>query len=71
MRTAAGRFFALDAQSKMKATTKGGFRGYQWLGQNVTMGRRDRHEAVDLMRELSANHPLLMPGGVSLLMLLW
>ncbi|KAK3210347.1 hypothetical protein GRF29_44g2471131 [Pseudopithomyces chartarum] len=52
-------FFALPLaqKNKIKRYDAGGVeggdgaRGYQGMGENVTMGRRDRHEAVDLYRE--------------------
>jgi hypothetical protein len=39
------------------------FPGYQLIGQNVTYGRRDWHEAIDFIRELPANHRLRSPDA--------
>lgn len=52
-------FFALPVEEKEKikrrdaGTPEGGdgARGYQGMGENVTQGRRDMHEAVDLYKE--------------------
>jgi isopenicillin N synthase-like dioxygenase len=47
------------------ARPRGGARGYQRVGENVTGGRRDAHEALDLYRELSPSEPasLAADGG--------
>jgi isopenicillin N synthase-like dioxygenase len=55
----ARRFFALPIASKNRikrydaGTREGGdgARGYQGMGENVTGGKRDMHEAIDLYRE--------------------
>jgi isopenicillin N synthase-like dioxygenase len=55
----ARQFFALplSTKNKIKRYNAGGpeggdgARGYQGIGENVTAGRRDMHEAVDLYRE--------------------
>jgi isopenicillin N synthase-like dioxygenase len=55
----ARRFFALpiDEKNKIKRHSAGGSeggdgaRGYQGIGENVTGGARDMHEAIDLYRE--------------------
>jgi isopenicillin N synthase-like dioxygenase len=52
-------FFALPTEEKEKIKRRDagapeggdGARGYQGMGENVTQGRRDMHEAVDLYRE--------------------
>ncbi|KAF2804603.1 Clavaminate synthase-like protein [Mytilinidion resinicola] len=49
----AREFFSLPKAQKEKiARAKDGFRGYQGLGENVTLNSRDMHEAVDLYREV-------------------
>jgi isopenicillin N synthase-like dioxygenase len=58
----AREFFALPLEAKNKikryeaAEGGDGARGYQGMGENVTGGKRDMHEAVDLYREWE--HPL-------------
>ena len=55
----ARQFFALpqDQKDKIKRYDAGGkeggdgARGYQGVGENVTMGKKDMHEAIDLYRE--------------------
>jgi isopenicillin N synthase-like dioxygenase len=50
----AARFFALDEATKEELSIGGAnpFRGFQRLGLNVTKGKRDAHEGLDLFREL-------------------
>ena len=54
----ARRFFEQDeackSLSEMQRAGRSMGRGYQKLGQNVTKGKRDQHEAVDMFREFSA-----------------
>lgn len=33
------------------------FAGYQQVGENVTEGQRDWHEAIDLMKHFPSSHP--------------
>jgi isopenicillin N synthase-like dioxygenase len=42
------------------------FRGYQRLGENVTLGRRDAHRALDFLRQLPADACLPAGGSPSL-----
>ncbi|OVA15883.1 Isopenicillin N synthase [Macleaya cordata] len=47
------KFFDLpyDEKVKIKMSAATGFRGYQRIGENVTKGRPDMHEAIDCYRE--------------------
>ncbi|GAV87858.1 2OG-FeII_Oxy domain-containing protein/DIOX_N domain-containing protein, partial [Cephalotus follicularis] len=49
------KFFALPYEEKLKIkmTPAAGYRGYQRLGENVTKGVPDMHEAIDCYREVS------------------
>ncbi|KAJ4295404.1 hypothetical protein N0V90_007416 [Kalmusia sp. IMI 367209] len=55
----ARQFFALPPEEKNKIKRRDagdpeggdGARGYQGIGENVTQGKRDMHEAIDLYRE--------------------
>ena len=49
------RLQAADKQ-QIPITDISHFRGYQRLGTNVTNGRRDWHEAIDLYREVQVLH---------------
>ncbi|CAI5931795.1 unnamed protein product [Closterium sp. NIES-64] len=57
-------FFALadEAKNEIALSKSPIFRGYQRLGENITQGRRDMHEAIDLYREHPADHPLVLSG---------
>ncbi|CAM6025129.1 unnamed protein product [Sphagnum balticum] len=48
------KFFALPEEDKLQIAMSSdtGFRGYQKLGQNITRGQPDLHEAIDYFREL-------------------
>lgn len=64
-------FFSLplDAKNKIKRYDAGsvqggdGARGYQGMGENVTGGKRDMHEAIDLYREWEAKRDENLPPG--------
>ncbi|OAY77077.1 putative 2-oxoglutarate-dependent dioxygenase [Ananas comosus] len=47
-------FFALPYEDKVKIkmTSESGYRGYQRVGENVTKGKPDMHEAIDCYRPL-------------------
>ncbi|XP_028764127.1 probable 2-oxoglutarate-dependent dioxygenase At3g50210 isoform X2 [Neltuma alba] len=49
------RFFQLPYEEKMKIkmTAGTGFRGYQSIGENITKGVPDMHEAIDCYREVT------------------
>ncbi|KAG4943630.1 hypothetical protein AAZX31_17G162700 [Glycine max] len=49
------RFFELsyEEKAKIKMTPAAGFRGYQRLGENITKGVPDMHEAIDCYREVT------------------
>ncbi|KAL6640294.1 hypothetical protein ACP70R_022143 [Stipagrostis hirtigluma subsp. patula] len=49
VRDAAHKFFQLPHGEKMKIkmASQSGYRGYQPVGENITMGKRDMHESVD------------------------
>jgi isopenicillin N synthase-like dioxygenase len=60
----AHEFFALpaSAKEKLKMLSPGvgdgdGARGYQSIGENVTEGKRDWHEGLDLYREVLGRKP--------------
>lgn len=59
IRAAAAAFFALpEAEKERIAIARHNLgRGWQRLGQNVTQGQPDRHEGLDMMRELADGHP--------------
>ncbi|PIA56577.1 hypothetical protein AQUCO_00700727v1 [Aquilegia coerulea] len=44
--------FPYEEKVKIKMTAKTGFRGYQRVGENVTKGKPDMHEAIDCYREV-------------------
>ncbi|CBI21378.3 hypothetical protein VitviT2T_010982 [Vitis vinifera] len=48
------KFFELPYEEKLKIkmTPETGYRGYQRLGENVTKGTPDMHEAIDCYREM-------------------
>ncbi|KAL6073115.1 2-oxoglutarate-Fe(II) type oxidoreductase-like isoform X1 [Balamuthia mandrillaris] len=52
-RALAKRFFDLPQSEKdaISVTQSPGFRGYQKLGENVTLQKKDWHEAIDLHRD--------------------
>ncbi|GJP42644.1 hypothetical protein CLOM_g2184 [Closterium sp. NIES-68] len=64
VREAGREFFALPEENKNEiALSKSPiFRGYQRLGENITQGRHDMHEAIDLYREHPADHPDVLSG---------
>ncbi|XP_078157980.1 homoarginine-6-hydroxylase 2-ODD-233-like isoform X1 [Carex rostrata] len=47
-------FFALPTEEKLKIklTPKSGYRGYQKVGENITKGKPDMHEAIDCYRPI-------------------
>lgn len=49
------RFFELpyEEKAKIKMTPAAGFRGYQRIGENITLGVPDMHEAIDCYREVT------------------
>ncbi|CAL0312840.1 unnamed protein product [Lupinus luteus] len=49
------RFFELPYEEKaqIKMTPATGFRGYQMIGENITKGVPDMHEAIDCYREVT------------------
>ncbi|CAI8611151.1 unnamed protein product [Vicia faba] len=49
------RFFELpyEEKAKIKMTPANGFRGYEKIGENMTEGRPDMHEAIDCYREVT------------------
>jgi isopenicillin N synthase-like dioxygenase len=51
----AGGEVAAHKAAVARAAGGGGARGYQRVGENVTGGRRDAHEALDLYREWDAD----------------
>ncbi|XP_049933100.1 probable 2-oxoglutarate-dependent dioxygenase At3g50210 isoform X2 [Nymphaea colorata] len=52
VRDVARRFFGLPDEEKLKIklSSSTGFRGYQTIGQNLTGGRPDKHEAIDIYK---------------------
>ncbi|KAL1824281.1 hypothetical protein DCAR_0312338 [Daucus carota subsp. sativus] len=54
VRKLAHKFFSLPYEQKLniKMTAATGYRGYQRVGENVTKGIPDMHEAIDCYREL-------------------
>ncbi|XP_010270746.1 PREDICTED: probable 2-oxoglutarate-dependent dioxygenase At3g49630 isoform X2 [Nelumbo nucifera] len=48
------QFFDLTYEEKLKIkmSTATGFRGYQRIGENITQGKPDMHEAIDCYREV-------------------
>lgn len=52
-------FFDLpqDEKDRIRMTNSETFRGYQQVGENVTEGQRDWHEAIDLMKHFPSSHP--------------
>ncbi|KAJ7944454.1 2-oxoglutarate (2OG) and Fe(II)-dependent oxygenase superfamily protein [Quillaja saponaria] len=55
VRSITRRFFELpfEEKTKIKMTAMTGFRGYQRIGENVTEGTPDMHEAIDCYREVT------------------
>ncbi|XP_057420798.1 probable 2-oxoglutarate-dependent dioxygenase At3g50210 isoform X2 [Lotus japonicus] len=49
------RFFELpyEEKTKIKMTQATGFRGYERIGENITQGVPDMHEAIDCYREVT------------------
>ncbi|XLR07063.1 hypothetical protein HN51_061943 [Arachis hypogaea] len=49
------RFFELpcEEKTKIKMTPAAGFRGYQRVGENITKGTPDMHEAIDCYKEVT------------------
>ncbi|KAI3824144.1 hypothetical protein L1987_05593 [Smallanthus sonchifolius] len=49
------KFFDLPYEEKLKIklSNETGYRGYQWIGENITKGVPDRHEAIDCYKELN------------------
>ncbi|XP_074564032.1 homoarginine-6-hydroxylase 2-ODD-233 isoform X2 [Curcuma longa] len=47
-------FFNLpyEDKQKIKLTAQSGYRGYQRVGENITKGKPDMHEAIDCYREM-------------------
>lgn len=41
-----------DIKLKIKLSPETGYRGYQWVGQNITKGVPDMHEAIDCYKEV-------------------
>lgn len=41
-----------DTKLKIKLSPETGYRGYQWVGQNITKGVPDMHEAIDCYKEV-------------------
>ncbi|KAI5684517.1 hypothetical protein M9H77_05745 [Catharanthus roseus] len=54
VRDIAHRFFDLPCEEKLKIklSAETGYRGYQHLGENITKGTPDMHEAIDCYREV-------------------
>ncbi|XP_052205131.1 probable 2-oxoglutarate-dependent dioxygenase At3g50210 isoform X2 [Diospyros lotus] len=50
------RFFSLPYEEKLniKISPEAGYRGYQRVGENITKGVPDMHEAIDCYREVNA-----------------
>ncbi|KAG1358960.1 putative 2-oxoglutarate-dependent dioxygenase [Cocos nucifera] len=48
------KFFGLPYEDKLKIkmTPASGYRGYQRIGENITKGKPDMHEAIDCYREI-------------------
>ncbi|TKY55682.1 2-oxoglutarate-dependent dioxygenase [Spatholobus suberectus] len=55
VRDAARRFFELpyEEKTRIKMTPATGFRGYERIGENITQGVPDMHEAIDCFREVT------------------
>ncbi|OWM82159.1 hypothetical protein CDL15_Pgr001733 [Punica granatum] len=54
VRTVSHKFFGLpyEEKVKIKLTPAAGYRGYQRVGENITKGVPDMHEAIDFYREV-------------------
>ncbi|XP_073100599.1 homoarginine-6-hydroxylase 2-ODD-233-like isoform X1 [Elaeis guineensis] len=54
VRDIAHKFFGLPYEDKLKIkmTPASGYRGYQRIGENVTKGKPDMHEAIDCYRDI-------------------
>ncbi|PKI33371.1 hypothetical protein CRG98_046237, partial [Punica granatum] len=54
VRTVSHKFFGLPYEEKLKIklTPAAGYRGYQRVGENITKGVPDMHEAIDFYREV-------------------
>ncbi|KAH0462672.1 hypothetical protein IEQ34_010247 [Dendrobium chrysotoxum] len=50
------KFFDLpyEEKVKIKMSPKTGYRGYQRLGENITLGKPDMHEAIDCYRPMES-----------------
>ncbi|KAG0565581.1 hypothetical protein M758_8G196100 [Ceratodon purpureus] len=61
-------FFSLSESQKLRIgmSSASGFRGYQKLGENVTKGHPDQHEAIDYFKEFEPSarpeNPLVGPN---------
>ncbi|KAF7828693.1 protein IRX15-LIKE [Senna tora] len=55
VKDATRRFFQLpyEEKTKIKMSAATGFRGYQRIGENITKGVPDMHEAIDCYREVT------------------
>ncbi|KAL2333508.1 hypothetical protein Fmac_014721 [Flemingia macrophylla] len=55
VRDVSRRFFALpyEEKAKIKMSPAAGFRGYERIGENITQGVPDMHEAIDCYREVT------------------
>jgi isopenicillin N synthase-like dioxygenase len=56
------KFFHLPYEEKLKIKMRpeSGYRGYQRIGENVTMGKPDMHEAIDVSSHLSLYFLLML-----------
>ncbi|KAK3019053.1 hypothetical protein RJ639_004340 [Escallonia herrerae] len=54
VRSVTHKFFDLpyEEKTKIKLSAATGYRGYQWVGENITKGIPDMHEAIDCYREV-------------------
>lgn len=54
VRSTARKFFDLSYEEKLeiKLSAANGYRGYQYVGENITKGTPDMHEAIDCYREV-------------------
>uniref|UniRef100_A0A0D3H438 Fe2OG dioxygenase domain-containing protein n=1 Tax=Oryza barthii TaxID=65489 RepID=A0A0D3H438_9ORYZ len=55
------KFFQLPYEEKLKIkmTPQNGYRGYQRLGENITNGKPDMQEAIDLIAEKKKRHSIM------------
>ncbi|CAL9184964.1 unnamed protein product [Musa hybrid cultivar] len=56
VKDATSKFFNLpnEEKVKIKMTPASGYRGYQEVAENITLGKPDMHEAIDCYREMEA-----------------